>query len=76
MDSRRTGVRFPAMVHICLVATASIPALGPHPASQPTGIRDFLSSYKRPDREPDHCSPASVEMKNAWAVPSLPHMSS
>jgi hypothetical protein len=44
---------------------------GAHPASYPTGIGS-LFGVKRPEREADHSSPSSTEIKNVWRYTSTP----
>jgi hypothetical protein len=47
---------------------------GAHPASYLTSTTDFSSGVKRQEREADHSSPSSAEIKNDGAIPPLHHM--
>jgi hypothetical protein len=64
MDDRRFEPR--QVLGIFLSTTASRPALGP---TQPPiqWVPEALSlEVKWPEREADHSSPSSIEVKNAW----------
>jgi hypothetical protein len=45
-------------------------ALGARPASYPMGTGDLSPGIKRPEREADHSSPSSAEVKNASSYTS------
>jgi hypothetical protein len=63
------GVLIPAgdMMGFFLLSTAYKPALGPHPVSNPVGIRTLFPGVKRPGQEADH------RLRISGAPPPLPN---
>jgi hypothetical protein len=49
---------------------------GAQPASYPMGNGDSFPGVKEPEREADHSSPSSAEVKNGGAILPLQHTSS
>jgi len=53
-----------------LIVTASMPDLGAHPASLPTGTRATSPGVKRPGRQADHSPSSGAEVKYAQSYTS------
>jgi hypothetical protein len=67
LRDRRPWFDFRQGLQVFLLATASLPALGP---TQPP--IQSVPWIKRPGREADHSPPPSAEVKNAWSYTSTP----
>jgi hypothetical protein len=72
MDGRGSN---PVRDKMFLFFTSSIPALGSTKLPIQRALRAISPGVKRPEREADHLSPSSAEVKNSGGVSPLPHTS-
>ena len=45
---------------------------GTHPESHSVGAEEFFPGVERSERDGDHSSPSSAEVKNEWSCVSIP----
>jgi hypothetical protein len=72
LDDQSSRVRFPAAVGNFSLHHRVQNGAEAHPASYLFGTRGSFPGVKLPEREADHSSPSSAEVKNACSYTSTP----
>jgi hypothetical protein len=73
MDDRGVGVRVPVKSRIFSFSTSLRPALGPTQPPIQWVPGSLYPRVMRPEREADHSSPTSAEIKKRRSIHPLPH---